>query len=195
MPPNFKRVDWHRPPLNQPLPDRSTPRAVLKPCTVAWLRLERSSVTLGALSSIEAGDRMTSVLVELSLSYAIPSEGRRGGSPSAVNEPCPADPFTAAHQLRSSAPPPVPRHPGALATWPSVSARRRPVGGGIQSGGSDSCATIAWSRSACTPASSTDPHPIVDAWGHAERIYMQMPSRDPGRDACIHCWMPASRTR
>ena len=36
---------------------------------------------------------MTSVLVELSLSYAIPSEGRRGGSPSAVNEPCPADPL------------------------------------------------------------------------------------------------------
>jgi hypothetical protein len=38
-------------------------------------------------------------------------------------------------------------------------------------------------------------HPIVDARGRAESISMQMPGRHPGRDACIHCWMPASRGR
>ena len=34
---------------------------------------------------------------------------------------------------------------------------------------------------------STNPHPIVDAKGRAERISMQMPGQHPDKDACIHC--------
>jgi hypothetical protein len=31
--------------------------------------------------------------------------------------------------------------------------------------------------------------------GSSERISMQMPGRHPGKDARIHCWIPASRGR
>jgi hypothetical protein len=44
-----------------------------------------------------------------------------------------------------------------------------------------------------TAESSTNPHPIVDARGRAERISMQMPRRHPDRDARIYGGMPASR--
>ena len=40
-----------------------------------------------------------------------------------------------------------------------------------------------------------EPASNSDARGRAERISMQMPGRHPGKDARIHCWMPASRGR
>ena len=49
----------------------------------------------------EANRRMTSVLRELPLSYAIPSEGRRCGPASAVHEPSPAHPFYRTSSNRS----------------------------------------------------------------------------------------------
>ncbi len=149
---------------------------------------------------------MTSILRELSLSYAVLSEGHRRGSACALREPSPVGPlhgvlpitpFARAATSRRSPESSTPRvrlhlQPGQKGTKQLLA---QYVGRGIQSAGSGSCATIACSRSASTAESSTNPHPMVDASDQAERIFMQMPGRHLDRDACIRRWMPASHGR